>query len=129
MIWYDMIYDMIRYDIWYGMIWYMLWYMLWYGMIWYMLWYAIWYGTIWYDICYDTIRYDIYDMIYDMLYDKLYMIWYNIIVKISFLSRYKHDLRKSFWENSNVKFCHPQQDFLITVTAYSEERNVLTPGL
>ena len=49
MIWYDIWYDMIRYDmIWHDMVWYD---MIWYDMIWYvMIWYdMIRYDMIWYD--------------------------------------------------------------------------------
>ena len=57
MIWYDMIYVMICYD-----------------MIWYMLWYVM----IWYDICYDMLW---YYMIYVMIwYDIWYMIWYDMMI-------------------------------------------------
>ena len=61
MTWYDMIYDMIYdvmwYDIWYDMI------HIWNDMIWY---------DIWYDILCDMIWYMIYDMIwYDMIYDDI----------------------------------------------------------
>jgi hypothetical protein len=68
-IWYDILYDMIYYMTWYDMIWYDIWY----DMIWYMIWYDIWYDMIWYIIWHDIL----YDMIwYDILYD---MIWYDMI--------------------------------------------------
>jgi hypothetical protein len=63
-IWYDMIYDILWYDI-YDMIYDILWYdiydmihgicaMIWYDMIWYdMIWYdMIWCDMIWYDMIY-----------------------------------------------------------------------------
>ena len=76
MIWHDMIYDVI----WYDMIWYMIWHDMIYDVIWYdMIWYDMIYDMTWY-MWYDMIWYDMiwYDMIwYDMIwYD---MIWYDVI--------------------------------------------------
>ena len=77
-IWYDMIYDMI----WYDMIWYdMIYDMIWYDMIWYMIWYDMIYDMMWYDMIYDMIWYDMiwYEIWYDMRYDIWYDIWYDMI--------------------------------------------------
>jgi hypothetical protein len=50
-IWYDIWYDMIRYDndIWYDTIW-LIWYMIWYDMIYDMMWYDMIYDMIWYMV-------------------------------------------------------------------------------
>jgi hypothetical protein len=88
---YDMIYDVIWYDMW----WCDMIYMIYDGMVWYMIY--IWYDIydviydiymicdIWYMIymIYDVIYDDIYmicDMIYDiyMIWSVIYMIWYDI---------------------------------------------------
>jgi len=59
--WYDMIYDMIRY-----MTWYDIYDILWHDMI-----------KWWYIIYNDMIVYDIYMIWHDIWYDTIYdMIWY-----------------------------------------------------
>ena len=81
-LWYDTIWYMTRYDMIYDMMWYDIirYYIVLYGTIWYDM---ARYGMIWYDMIYVNVWYDIWhDMI---LYD---MIWYDTIDTIRYMIRY-----------------------------------------
>ena len=79
MIWYDMIWFDIWYDIW-SMIWYdmvrYIWSIIWYDMICFDT-YGVWYDMIWFDIY--GVWYIWYDMEYDDDYFECFQVWSSAV--------------------------------------------------